>query len=225
MKVTGNLKFDALDFGRPEGASGADHPLRSARPIVVAGSTVPGEEEIVLKALQIAREKVPNLGLVLAPRHPDRFAECPRSWRPRGSSACGAPTSSPASGRRGTSFCSTPSANSPPCSPSPPWVSWAARSCPRAGHNVLEVSASGVPVLTGPNVQNFQEIANEFHTRRRARLREGCGGTGPRDRVLRDRQGAARRGGRQGPRVDRTQSRRPGPHGRRPVRSHRAGRS
>ena len=24
-------------------------------------------------------------------------------------------------------------------------------------------SASGVPVLTGPNVQNFQEIANEFH--------------------------------------------------------------
>jgi 3-deoxy-D-manno-octulosonic-acid transferase len=34
---------------------------------------------------------------------------------------------------------------------------------PQGGHNVLEVSATGVPVLTGPNVQNFQEIANEFH--------------------------------------------------------------
>ena len=34
---------------------------------------------------------------------------------------------------------------------------------PQGGHNMLEVSASGVPVLTGPNVQNFQEIANEFH--------------------------------------------------------------
>jgi 3-deoxy-D-manno-octulosonic-acid transferase len=77
VKVTGNLKFDALDTARPKERLARIILSEPSRPIVVAGSTVPGEEEIILKALRLAREQVPDLGLVLAPRHPDRFTEVP----------------------------------------------------------------------------------------------------------------------------------------------------
>jgi len=48
-------------------------------PIVVVGNTVDGEETLVIRAWQKARERFPNLKLILAPRQPKRFplvAEC-----------------------------------------------------------------------------------------------------------------------------------------------------
>lgn len=163
VKVTGNLKFDALDFGRPKERLARIILSEPQRPIVVAGSTVPGEEEIVLKALKIAREKVPNLGLVLAPRHPDRFAEIPAIVEAAGFKCVRRTDLEPGQwktddvllldtlGELASVF-------------SLATVGFVGGSLvPQGGHNVLEVSASGVPVLTGPNVQNFQEIANEFH--------------------------------------------------------------
>ncbi len=68
--ITGNTKFD-LDDAPP--------PLRPAlarfapdRPILVAGSTAPGEERIVLAAYRQLIEHYPSLALVLAPRHLER---------------------------------------------------------------------------------------------------------------------------------------------------------
>jgi 3-deoxy-D-manno-octulosonic-acid transferase len=46
-----------------------------ARPLWVAGSTHPGEEEQVLEAFRLARERIPELALLLAPRHVERAGE------------------------------------------------------------------------------------------------------------------------------------------------------
>jgi 3-deoxy-D-manno-octulosonic-acid transferase len=73
--VTGNFKMDAV----VEGGSQGQAILRAAgladRPVLVGASTHPGEEEILLRAHRRLRATVPNLLLLLAPRHPQRFVE------------------------------------------------------------------------------------------------------------------------------------------------------
>lgn len=71
--VTGSLKF-ATASGSRTGANVAAF-LDRGRRWWVAGSSHAGEEAILLKALATARQRVPELSLVLAPRHPERFAE------------------------------------------------------------------------------------------------------------------------------------------------------
>ena len=163
VKVTGNLKFDALETGRPKERLARIILSEPARPIVVAGSTVPGEEEIVLKALQTAREKVPNLGLVLAPRHPDRFSEVTALVEASGFKAARRTDLEPGQWKAGDVLV-LDTLGELASVYSLATVAFVGGSLvPQGGHNVLEVSANGVPVLTGPNIQNFQEIANEFH--------------------------------------------------------------
>jgi len=72
--VTGNTKFDTARL--------TTSPLRaelalfmSDRPVLVAGSTAPGEEQIVIAAWREVRRRFGSLALVLAPRHLERAAE------------------------------------------------------------------------------------------------------------------------------------------------------
>ena len=80
--VTGNTKFD-LDDEVP--------PLRAAleqfcayRPVLVAGSTAPGEERMVLTAYRNLVEGFPTLALALAPRHLNRVHEVENHIRSAG---------------------------------------------------------------------------------------------------------------------------------------------
>jgi 3-deoxy-D-manno-octulosonic-acid transferase len=68
--VSGNFKFD-MHIRReiPEWAAGLKGP------IIVAGSTHRGEEELIISAFMENRPKFPGLKLILAPRHPERFSE------------------------------------------------------------------------------------------------------------------------------------------------------
>lgn len=72
VTVTGNLKFD----GRPLAADPAETArlagLLAGRPVWIAASTHPGEEMIAARAHRLARERLPALVTVIAPRHPDR---------------------------------------------------------------------------------------------------------------------------------------------------------
>jgi 3-deoxy-D-manno-octulosonic-acid transferase len=75
--VLGSVKFD---IRLP-----ADHAARlrslverwalAERPVWIAGSTHPGEEEVVLAAHQQLKARFPELLLILVPRHPERRAE------------------------------------------------------------------------------------------------------------------------------------------------------
>jgi 3-deoxy-D-manno-octulosonic-acid transferase len=77
LTVTGNLKFETPEpRANPDLAAALDR-LAGGRPVVIAGSTMPGEDEQVLTAFAAlggGRRAV----LVLAPRHPERWDEVER---------------------------------------------------------------------------------------------------------------------------------------------------
>jgi len=78
IAVTGNIKLD-----------GNCHPLTSEElqnwreklklspqtQVIVAGSTHHPEEEILIKAFEALNKQFPELKLILVPRHPERFSE------------------------------------------------------------------------------------------------------------------------------------------------------
>lgn len=70
IRTTGNFKFDMQMPGSvPSWAQALQGP------VLVAGSTHQGEEEIILSAYRDNADRFPGLKLVLAPRHPERFTE------------------------------------------------------------------------------------------------------------------------------------------------------
>jgi 3-deoxy-D-manno-octulosonic-acid transferase len=73
VSVVGSLKF-AFPKSQPRSEVGASAGCHG-NPLLVAGSSHRGEEEILLKAFAAARSRFPKLSMVLAPRHPERFAE------------------------------------------------------------------------------------------------------------------------------------------------------
>jgi len=77
VMVSGNLKFDAQPPRTGEFTHGlADALRRSDRgPVIVAASTMPGEESMVLEAWREIRKRHERAFLILAPRHPARFDE------------------------------------------------------------------------------------------------------------------------------------------------------
>jgi 3-deoxy-D-manno-octulosonic-acid transferase len=75
IAMAGNLKFDrAIPADLGETVRGLREQW-GARPTWVAGSSRPGEEEILLEAHRRLREKREDALLVLAPRHPERSEE------------------------------------------------------------------------------------------------------------------------------------------------------
>ena len=70
--VTGNTKHESALAPPLRPALAAFAPTR---PVMVAGSTAPGEEQAVLEAFAELRRLAPALALVVAPRHPQRFDE------------------------------------------------------------------------------------------------------------------------------------------------------
>ena len=73
LVVTGDCKVDAL-MDRKAEADGAqwNHLRRGDAPLFVAGSTHPGEDDIVIAAFREARRRHPGARLVIVPRHPER---------------------------------------------------------------------------------------------------------------------------------------------------------
>lgn len=73
VKASGNLKYDV----RAAGSNAMTRLLEECLPenaiIVVAGSTLEGEEKILLKEWTKVLEEEPNAVLIVAPRHPARF--------------------------------------------------------------------------------------------------------------------------------------------------------
>jgi 3-deoxy-D-manno-octulosonic-acid transferase len=68
VTVTGNFKFDT----KPP-ATIPDWAKKVRGPVIVAGSTHEGEEELLASVYARLQKEIPGLILVLAPRHPERF--------------------------------------------------------------------------------------------------------------------------------------------------------
>jgi 3-deoxy-D-manno-octulosonic-acid transferase len=72
VRVFGNLKYD-VTLASPSLDSSLASLLADWKQVWIAASTMSGEEESVLNAFRQVRKTHPDLRLVVAPRHPDRF--------------------------------------------------------------------------------------------------------------------------------------------------------
>lgn len=87
VSVSGTMKYDtAVIAERVTGdeALATSLDIDSDRPLLVAGSTGPGEEEMLLSAFGRMRETRPGLQLAIIPRKPERFDEVSRLIESRG---------------------------------------------------------------------------------------------------------------------------------------------
>jgi len=162
VRVTGNLKFDALEAPPPSPAlAGAFRPL-AGRPVLLAGSTVEGEEVPVLRVYLRLRAAHPGLALVIAPRHPERFDAVPPLAQAQGLTCRRRSRSSGAAWHDGEVLL-LDTLGELASAFSFATVAFVGGSLvERGGHNILEPAAWGKAVVVGPHMENFQEIADAF---------------------------------------------------------------
>ncbi|MDW7774402.1 MAG: 3-deoxy-D-manno-octulosonic acid transferase [Desulfobulbaceae bacterium] len=161
-KITtlGNLKYDTalmVDEGRAT-LGKADLLLPAGCIIWLCGSTHRGEEEILLAAFDRLRKKFENLALIIAPRDPGRSSEI---------NDLADAMKLPANRR---TIRDNPEADVlildtigelTQCYKLAKIAFIGGSLVPSGGHNPLEASVFGVPVLFGPHMDDFREIAAE----------------------------------------------------------------
>jgi 3-deoxy-D-manno-octulosonic-acid transferase len=161
VTVAGNIKFD-LDI--PDITIQAGIELKenefTGRFVWLAASTPRGEEQICLDVYKALKRKIPELLLVLVPRHPERFAEVEdlclgndllvinRTAKRR----CRQETDVYLADTMGELKMLYAAAD----------IALIGGSLvPVGGHNLLEAAVVGVPVLFGPYMANFKEISEK----------------------------------------------------------------
>ncbi|MDT8375318.1 MAG: 3-deoxy-D-manno-octulosonic acid transferase [Mariprofundaceae bacterium] len=163
IRPVGNLKYAITPPEVDAGRIRAMVDPSGERPILLAASTHRDEEKQLLSMWPLWREAVPELMLILVPRHPERFdpvaAEIESTglnfsrWSELGSEAEQHPESIiliDAMGLLQKLYTITD-------------IAFIGGSLvPTGGHNPLEAAICGRGVVTGPHVQNFREIMNEM---------------------------------------------------------------
>ena len=74
VKCMGNLKFDITQNINAEETEKLIQELKPSK-LIIAASTHKGEDEIILDAFLDTKKKMPDLKLMLAPRHPERYVQ------------------------------------------------------------------------------------------------------------------------------------------------------
>lgn len=170
--TTGNLKFDTPEpVSRPE-VEQAILALAAGRAVVVAGSTMAGEEERVLRAHRRAGGGKRSL-LVLAPRHPERWPRVAELLAASGLSvalrsrlAPGGPGAAAASPGRPDVLLLDSLGELAALYRVADVAFVGGTLVDTGGHNPLEAARFGVPVAVGPSMENFREIAEAFDAAR-----------------------------------------------------------
>jgi 3-deoxy-D-manno-octulosonic-acid transferase len=159
--VTGNLKFD---FELPEGLAARGREVRAAyaggRPMWVAGSTREGEEAIVLEAQRLVLASHPGALVVIAPRHPARFAEVAQQLTEAGVRFIRRSQGAVPGSRGEVSVLLLDTLGELLDFYAAADLAFVGGSLsPVGGHNLLEPAALGIPVLTGPHTFNAPDVA------------------------------------------------------------------
>jgi 3-deoxy-D-manno-octulosonic-acid transferase len=179
--VTGSLKFDSLELS-PTAQAGTARPVRggvearardrvlryfrvpASRPVIVAGSTMKGEETAVLRAFRRVRAAAPNTLLVLAPRNPERFGEVEQLVRAEGWKTAKRTDLAIDSEPRFDVVVLDTIGELATVYQLGTVVFVGGSLVATGGHNILEPAVFGKPIVFGPHMQNFAEIAEAFVT-------------------------------------------------------------
>lgn len=171
VQVTGNLKFDVATPSSPAILDKLQASLAAAqaRPVLVCGSTLDGEESLLLQAFQKIRSAYPRALMILAPRHPERFEEVAKLITTSGlpffrrsqwheEPLAGAVLLLDSIGELAALYALAD-------------IALVGGSLvPRGGHNIIEPAQHGVPILVGPHTENFRDVVAQFQYRSAVRV-------------------------------------------------------
>lgn len=167
--TTGNLKYarpNADEQTRRDRIAADLHRqyrLGDGRLCIVAGSTVEGEEPLLVEAFARLRRQAPlaTCRLLVAPRHPERFTEVARSLERLGWQVARRSQPRPEDVHAPVILLDTVGE----LAAAYRWADVAfvgGSLVPRGGHNILEPAAEGRPIVTGPHTENFRAIVGRF---------------------------------------------------------------
>ena len=182
LRCTGSLKFD---FALPERSRVAEFRallknlgVNERTPVLLGGSTFPGEEALLCRVLLKLRERLPELFLILVPRHVERTSAVEAEVRQAGLRAVlrSSLTTSAPNGQQ--EIGGEPEALAPDCRPDVLIVNttgelrdWYAVAtvcfigkslCAVGGQNPAEPVLADRPVVFGPHMENFAALVQQF---------------------------------------------------------------
>ena len=139
----------------------------SEQAILLGGSTHPGEEEVLARIYRNLREEWPKLRLVLAPRHAERGAAvrdmCDRLGLRAVTRTQLAAATTPLSNGSSPDVLVVNSTGELGSLYKRATVAFVGKSLRgNGGQNFIEAAPVGVPIVIGPNMQNFKIITREF---------------------------------------------------------------
>jgi 3-deoxy-D-manno-octulosonic-acid transferase len=194
VTVGGNLKFD-VRAGEPAAATRLIDELKGELGLVVAGSTLEGEEAMLVTAWPKILASEPALAMVLAPRHPERFDSVAEllsrsgfSWRRR---SLFKKTGLEETSLHPGEIVLLDSIGELASVYSLASVAFVGGSLVAAGgHNPLEPAQFGVPVVMGEHFANFRGIVEALQAREAIRIVRAEEVAGVFGLLLRDRKAA-----------------------------------
>jgi 3-deoxy-D-manno-octulosonic-acid transferase len=171
VRISGNLKFDIPAPVPPAIVENVRASIKAsaAGPVLVCGSTVEGEEPLILKAFENVLVQHPQAVMILAPRHPERFPAVaallqqmsirfwPRSvWN--GEPLNGGVLLLDTIGELAALYALAD-------------IAFVGGSMvPRGGHNIIEPALHGVAIVVGNHTENFRDIVSLFQDRDALRI-------------------------------------------------------
>jgi len=171
VHVTGNLKFDIPVPPEPSIVAALRKSIaqNGSGPVLVCGSTVDGEEPLLVKAFENLLVQHPQAFMLLAPRHPERFAAVAgllesmsiRFWRRsawNGEPVGGGVFLLDTIGELAALYAIAD-------------IAFVGGSLvPRGGHNIIEPAQHGVAIVVGNHTENFRDIVKLFQGRDAVRI-------------------------------------------------------
>jgi 3-deoxy-D-manno-octulosonic-acid transferase len=171
--VTGSLKFESVDALGQAAGRGAARILRyfrmpPTRPVFMAASTLKGEERHVLAAFAAVRRVHPSALLVMAPRKPERFGDAEALSQAEGFRVMRRTHLAVDAEPRADVVILDTIGELAPLFQIATVVFVGGSLVDQGGHNILEPAVHGKPIVFGPHMENFAEIAETFLTNQAA---------------------------------------------------------
>ena len=168
VTVTGSLKFDSIQAPMPASHGRTREPVlryfrvAPSRVVLVAGSTMKPEDSAVLRAFARIRSISPGALLVIAPRQRERFAEVERLALEEGFSVARRSDLTVDAEPRADVVVLDTFGELAQVYQIATVVFVGGSLADYGGHNILEPAVFGKPIVFGPHMHNFREIAETF---------------------------------------------------------------
>jgi 3-deoxy-D-manno-octulosonic-acid transferase len=165
VKIMGSAKYDVIQRDAA-GEAVAAEVLKKAgyadRDILLGGSTWPGEEKVLLELYKRVREKHPQCGLLLAPRHVERLEEVLREIREQGLTCQLRSEVDQTVDKNADVFVLNTTGELKNFYRHAAVIFVGKSLTQHGGQNPIEPAFYGKPVLVGPNMENFPGVMEDF---------------------------------------------------------------